>query len=279
MVEGRNKSIPFVKVKAASDSGRVRTGICSVFGHVDDWGDRIHPGAFKKAISEGRNRVKHLWNHDFGSLPTATIKEIKELSRDELPAEVFEYAPNATGGLLVSREYHEDDFSDMILKRIDAGDITEMSFGFDVKKYEITEEGDGIDRKTIRELKELSLFDTSDVLWGMNDATVAAFAKNWHQDEPLGLIVQKLQIVAHNIKAGRRNAAADQALIDQLHDISVDLGSTKCVQLEATDDDTSSQASNAKGREAEAVTTADTPLLANSLKLNDLRLSQLIRRQ
>lgn len=267
------KTIPYFDVKSAK-KGRVRTGIASVFGHIDATNDRLHPGAFTKTITEGRNRVKHLWNHDFGGLPTATIKDIKEVGRDDLPKEVFEYAPDASGGLLVSREYHEDEFSDMILKRIDAGDITEMSFGFDVKRHEITTDGEGDDAKSIRELKEVALYDTSDVLWGMNDATVAAFAKHYQVARPMGAIVQELVLAVHNIKAGRRNNAQDLALIDQLHQISLDLGCEKCILVDTGEKSSSND--NAKSGEAESVIT-DNSLLANELKLNDLRLSQFLR--
>lgn len=270
------KHLPYFEVKAAK-KGRVRTGIAAVFGHIDDWKDRIQPGAFTKTITEGRNRIKHLWNHDFGSLPTAKVTEIREVGRDELPEDVLAYAPDATGGLLVAREYYDDEFSDMVMKRIDAGDVAEMSFGFDVKQSDTSKMMDGEAEVSIRELKELSLYDTSDVLWGMNDATVAAFAKTLQTSRPFGAIVQELQFALHNIKAGRRNAAHDLALIDQLHQISLDLGTEKCLGLVTGEDDSSLTTDNAKSGEAESVINTDNSLLANTLKVNDLRLSQLFR--
>lgn len=232
------KSLPVFELKAQS-KGRARTGICSVFGNVDDaysWtaegittGDRVHPGAFAKTISEGRSRVKHLWNHDFSQPPIASIKELRELTRDELPKEVLDYAPQASGGLLVTREYYEDEFSDRILKAIDAGDISEMSFGYDVKRYEITIEGEGANERRIREIRELALYDTSDVLWGMNDSTVALMKS---AAMPLPAIIQQLQIIHAEIKAGRRNAEADQKLINSLHDIAISLGCDNCTPEE-----------------------------------------------
>lgn len=212
----------YFDIKAKS-TGRTRTGICSVFGHVDDWGDRVQPGAFSKTISEGRNRVKHLWNHDFSQPPIASIKEIKEIGRNELPQEVLDYAPDATGGLLVTREYYEDSFSDRIFKAISAGDITEMSFGFDVIRHEMTVEGEGDQKRQIRELKEMSLYDTSDVLWGMNNATVAM-----KSSLPLGALIQQLQLIATEIKAGRRNSSSDLSMINNLHDIALSLGCDNC---------------------------------------------------
>jgi HK97 family phage prohead protease len=269
------KHLPYFAVKSA-DSGRIRTGICAVFGNVDHGKDRIHPGAFKKTIAEGQIRFKHLWNHEFHRPPTAQVLEVKEIGRDELPPEVLAYAPEATGGLMVKREYYKDEFSSMILERVDAGDA-EMSFGYDVKQMDFTEEKSEGKEVRIRELKELQLMDTSDVTFGMNNATIAAMAKAYGESRPIGSIVQELQFATHNIKAGRRNNAQDSALIDQLHQISLDLGCEKCVALEHNEEKSSPTDDNAKSGEAESVTIADNSLLANELKLNDLRLSQLLR--
>lgn len=216
------KQLPYFKVES---EGRVRKGICAVFGNVDSWGDRIQNGAFAKTISEGRSRVKHLWNHDFSTPPIASITELKEVSREELPTEVLAFAPEATGGLYVAREYYDTELSNWILKAIDAGDITEMSFGYDVIRSEDVKE----DERNVRELKELKLFDTSDVLWGMNAATVASGAKT---AMPLGVLVSQIDSYAQEIKAGRRNAESDMKLIRQLHDISVGLGCDNCKAIE-----------------------------------------------
>lgn len=207
--------------KAAGDSDRTRTGIAAVFGNVDSYGDITHPGAFAKTLSEGRQRFKHFWNHDSSQPPIAKIIEIKEIGRSELPAEVLEYAPEATGGLLVKREYQDDAVAMRVLKGIDAGLINEMSFAFNIVKADDSE----VDGKNIRNLRELALFDTSDVNFGANAATVA---KNLFREMPLGAIIQQLQFLETEVKAGRRNSGADQILIDALHDISITLGSGKC---------------------------------------------------
>lgn len=185
------KQFPVVTMKAEKGS-RVRKGIAAVFGNVDSWGDRIHEGAFSKTISEGRNRFKHLWNHDFWSPPIAKILDIKEVGKDELPDAVLEKSPEATGGLMVSREYLEGvPLADWVLKAIDAGEINEMSIGYDIIQSEETEESIGDKSVKIHELKELKLYDTSDVNWGMNSATVADGAKAGVPALPIGLIATK----------------------------------------------------------------------------------------
>jgi HK97 family phage prohead protease len=218
------KSLSFTNIKAQS-SGRTRAGVCAVFGNVDDWGDRIVPGAFAKTISEGATRARHLWNHSYQHPPIASIKELKELSRDELPTEVIAKAPNAQGGLLVKREYYDTELSNWVLKAIDAGDINEMSFAYDVvRSATVTEPIDGDPEKTreIRELVELKLYDTSDVLWGMNFATVAAGAKGLAL--PLGSLASQLVLLKEEMKAGRRNSDSDQKLISLIHETAVSLG-------------------------------------------------------
>jgi len=145
------------------------TGICAVFGNVDEGGDRLHAGAFAKTLKEAGRRAKHLWNHDWQSPPIAIIKELRELGREELPASILQLAPDATGGLSITREYLDTGRAEEVFKGIQAGIINQMSFGFDVVKANFTVSGE----QTIREVREVRLWETSDVLWGMNSATVA----------------------------------------------------------------------------------------------------------
>lgn len=168
------KAIPsFAKV----EDDRTVSGFASVFGNVDNGGDRVMPGAFKKTIAEGMRRVKHLWSHNPFEPPTAAIKEIREAGRRELPDEVLDLYPDAKGGLLVTRVYLDTPRGNEILEGIKSGAISEMSFGFDVMKWENEEVKDGeLKGMMVRNLKELRLWDTSDVTWGMNSATVAAKA-------------------------------------------------------------------------------------------------------
>lgn len=268
------KSIPCFHIKSAS-SGRSRTGIAAVFGNIDQGDDRIHLGAFKRTINKDAGiRHKHLWGHDWSHPPIAAIKQLREVGRNELPQEVLDYAPEATGGLLVEREYFKSDLCDLVLQGIDAGAM-EMSIGYDAKQIEYTQETKDGEEIRVRELKEVQLLETSDVPFGMNAATSAAFAKALgDRVPPLGTLIQYLSTHAHNIKAGRRNAAQDLALIDQLHEISLDLGCVKCLGLEAEGE----KAHDNDNPSAEpAPVNTDTALLANELKLNDLRLSQFFR--
>lgn len=219
------KQLSFANIKSESQ-GRVRAGVCAVFGNIDSGKDITHKGAFTKTLAEGRKRWKHLWNHDSSRPPTAKVLDIYEIDRHELPEKVLEFAPDATGGLYVKREYltsHPD--IDWILECIDEGIIDEMSYAFDIDKKDFSE----INGEKIRNLREVILYDTSDVNYGMNAATVGSGMKNAFSTMPLGLIYSNLLAISDEIKAGRRNSDSDQKLLDMIHKMSVDLGATCAV--------------------------------------------------
>jgi hypothetical protein len=156
-------------------SGRTVDGIAAVMGNKDDGGDVIWPGSFKKTLSEHRERIKHLWMHNSWDPPTAVIKELHEVGREELPDRVQEKYPEASGGLMVVREYLDTARGNEILEGLKAGAITEMSFAYNPIKwdYETFEDGP-MEGQTVRNLRELRLWETSDVTWGMNAATVGS---------------------------------------------------------------------------------------------------------
>ncbi len=165
--------------------GRKVTGLASIFGNVDSYGDIVHKGAFRKTIEENASRIRHLWMHNYMDPPTATIQEMKEIGKRDLPSEVREKFPEAAGGLQVTREYLNTPRGDEILAGLTANPpaITEMSFGYDPVKFDF-EELDLGDGKTmmVRNLREVRLYDISDVNWGANPATVASKAAVPYKD-------------------------------------------------------------------------------------------------
>lgn len=228
------KSLPqFIK----SIDGRTVTGVFAVHGNVDSGLDRSHPGAFSKTFAEQRSRAKFLWNHDFFAPPIASIKHLREVGRDDLPAEVLALAPEATGGAEVTREYLDTERGNEVLEGIKSGAITEMSYGYDAVKMEFTVQGEGEAAVRIRELKEVRLYDVSDVLWGMNPATVGSKA-----GLPLELIAQAMAAYHDELKAGRRNASADLKLINAIHAASLALGCDECAGIADADESGKSRA-------------------------------------
>jgi HK97 family phage prohead protease len=150
--------------------GRAVTGIFSVFGNIDSYKDVVMPGAFTKTVAERKDEVFHLWQHSFDAPAIAVVKELRELRQDELPDAIKAKHPEATGGQEVTREYLETERGEELLKGHIAGVPYKMSFAFDPVKFDLGEQ-DGV---KVRYLRENRLYETSDVLWGANDATIAS---------------------------------------------------------------------------------------------------------
>jgi len=158
-------------IKELDAKTRTVTGIFAVHGNVDAGGDMSENGSFAKRLNDdGRKRVRFLWSHNSFNPPVASIKDIHEVGRDQLPDKVLDWAPDATGGVLVTRKYYDDiDLSKWVFKGIEEGDITEMSYAYDPIEFTIVEDEER--PKLRRILKEIELYDISDVNWGMNPAT------------------------------------------------------------------------------------------------------------
>lgn len=160
--------------------GRTVIGIASVFGNVDDSGDRILRGSFEKTLMESAKRVRHLWQHgadgwDYGvTPPVATIRHLQEVGREALPGVLLEVYPEATGGLEVSRTYLETARGEEILACYKAGIQLEMSIGFTVIQSRRIVPKEQVTFNHQRDISEMKLFDTSDVNWGMNSATMGS---------------------------------------------------------------------------------------------------------
>lgn len=119
--------------------------------------------------------------HDYSLPPTAVPKELREATRTEIEDFFPEsnLSPEVSGGLIVVREYLRTPRGDEILEALRVGAITEMSFAYDPIKFDFeelkpTNEATAEFPRLIRNLRELRLWETSDVIWGMNSQTIAA---------------------------------------------------------------------------------------------------------
>lgn len=151
-------------------------GLFSILGVDDTVMDMIHPGAWTKTLQERPDRFRHLWQHSFDLPPIAKVINIEEIPRNQLPAEVLKWAPDATGGAKVIRRYlTKSDLAETVFEAIEEEALTEMSFAFDTTKYNFEEVEDSWwDRRNIFELRH---WETSDVLWGANEFTVGDIQK------------------------------------------------------------------------------------------------------
>lgn len=201
------KTTPALVIKA---EGNTITGLGTVFGVIDSYGDRSHPGIFAGAVPA---RVRFLWNHDMESVPIATIDEIREVPRAELPRSVQADYPDATGGALVKRTYLSTARAQEVKAAVLAGAVTDMSYGYDTKHIAFTNLPSG---EQVRELYGVDLWEFSDVaLRGAVPGTMAniAAAKGYRYAGGFG-------------KQGARHSAADREALDRIHADVVALGAT-----------------------------------------------------
>lgn len=256
------KATPFY-VKAITD--REVTGIFSVMGNLDSYTDKIWPGAFAKTFRERAGKVLHLWQHDFCKPPIALIKGLREVPREELPPAVLEMAPDALGGAEVTREYLTTPRAEEVFANLKAGVPLQMSFAYDAIRYDYEElPGAKYEWERIRNLREVRLWETSDVLWGANEATVAskaAFPLDYLLKQ-LGIHVEELaEDVKRAHKESRRNSSADLMRINAIAELAVELGATNVTLVgdegdgEGEDDMTEDAGKSSPARSAATTTT------------------------
>lgn len=167
-------------ILSTDESQGIVEAIWAVMGNVDGGGDVIHPGAFTKTFTERSQQVKLLDNHRTDSVLSAlgTVLELRELGKSELPANLTQHYPEATGGAWGRFQFLLDTPEGKgAFTRIQRGAVKEWSFGYDTTKRD----HDSIERDgrkvTVRNLRELKLYEVSPVLFGMNEATITTRVK------------------------------------------------------------------------------------------------------
>lgn len=221
------KAVP-QHLKVDDESPNTYTGVFSVFGVLDSYGDIVHPGAFAKTIQERKSQIFHLWQHNFNSPAIATIDELREIAANELPDEVRNTYPEATGGILVKRTYLDTPRAQEILAGLAAKVPYQMSFAYDAIKYDFEEDTEG---KTywgeIRHLREVRLYETSDVLWGANSATRADVFKsllNACKSQRLEIDQELADLLAPFIQQPKATPDSSRAAAPALTDLKAKLG-------------------------------------------------------
>lgn len=141
-----------------SDSGMTFVGYAAKFNsrseNLGGFTETIEPGAFSRSL-KSRNDVKLLVNHDTGRVLASTRAKTMRLVEDNIGLRVEADLPNTTDG----RDMAE------LLRR---GDLSSMSFGFNVIKDSWNAEG------TERRLLSVRLFETSIVAFPAYASTEAS---------------------------------------------------------------------------------------------------------
>ena len=171
----------FVPITASIDEEQgVVEAIVAVMGNIDHQGDIIIPGAFAKTIVERGSEVLVLDNHrtDSNEAILGKMLALREIGRGELPTAVTEKYPEATGGLLAKMQFLlQTPEGKGIFERIKAKAVKKYSIGYDPLQKDFETLGEGDDRVTIRNLREIRLWEVSVVPFAANEATMTVSAK------------------------------------------------------------------------------------------------------
>jgi len=208
------------EIRAASD-GLNFTGYAAVFdSRSDDLGgfrETIAPGAFTKTLADRsrskRNPVKLFLNHDWNVVLASTYgnKPTLRLTEDER-------------GLYVDADLPDNEWGRPVRDAVQRGDISSMSFGFNVVKDEWN------DNRSERRVTEVKLFEVSPVTaWPAYPATSASVRRLAEltdtDDDELDAAVRVLfsddalseeqhRLLLRAINARYHSPVADQALIE-----------------------------------------------------------------
>lgn len=152
------KTVAATVTEAKADG--TATALVSVFGNVDLGGDRVLPGAFTRSLTEWQAKgdpIPVIWSHDWDNPESfvgwADPKAIEETS----------------DGLVVPMQFDLDrPRAEQVHHLLKTRRVTQFSFGYFARDYEDVEDAD---YGTVRELKDLDLFEVGPTLLGMNPET------------------------------------------------------------------------------------------------------------
>ena len=174
------KRFPGYVMKADEDTGIVEAYV-SVMGIVDEDipPDMIELGAFTKTIQErgpaGANKIRVLHQHNWNEVVGKPLSLV-EHTREQLPPELIEKYPNATGGLFTVTQFILDvqrAREDFALYK--AGAMDEWSIGFDTLDSDMDKDDNSV---AFRRIKEVRMWEYSPVTWGANQATMTTNVKD-----------------------------------------------------------------------------------------------------
>lgn len=210
-----------VEIKAEGEG--VITAYAAAFGNTDSYGDVIQKGAFVKTITERKDKVKVLYNHDhYTSLPVG-----KPLSMME-----DDY------GLLTSTKMSQTQMGQDIYTLAQEGALDSMSIGYTAIKATYPDDEENYRAGIWRVITEAKLFEYSFVPFPANESAVITGIKSGADLEREIKRWKAITEVNLSTKAGRVLSAANAkkilAALSELQDLVTSAG------LEAAEDDSTS---------------------------------------
>jgi HK97 family phage prohead protease len=160
------------------------TGYAAVFNTWTDIGgwfrEMVLPGAFKKTIKEAD--VRALWNHDPNFVLGRNKNQTLSLKEDKK-------------GLQIEIDPIDTTWARDLIKSMERGDVSQMSFGF-----QVVQAIDDFDEDT-RQLKEVRLFDVSVVTYPAYPTTTAEVRSAFENQEPKPDPFEEFDAIIRKIKA------------------------------------------------------------------------------
>lgn len=195
------RSLPVRELRVEEEDGKI-AGYASVFDEETDIGgmfrEVVRPGAFARAIKEKQD-VRALWNHDSNHILGRTKSGTLTLEEDKRGLWIEIDPPNTQAG-------HD------LMESIKRGDVDQMSFAFIATEETWT---DRKDEATLRELKDVDLFDISAVTYPAYEGTSVGLrsAESVYQDHIQSLEGQEPEgdddAERHALERDRRSAVVD----------------------------------------------------------------------
>ncbi len=167
------------ETKELADSGHFE-GFAAVYGNIDQGGDIIERGAFRKTVSEKNHRAPVFHEHKI-AVGAATLEDT-------------EYGLKAIGELNLDKQSSRDAYSDLKFYR-DRGIKTGMSIGF--RPVIAPEYKDGV-----RILRELKLYEVTLTLMPMNEKAEVRQVKS--SMDSMEAHLEAWQEIQAELKSGRK---------------------------------------------------------------------------
>lgn len=139
----------------ADESQNIIEGYGSIFGNIDSHKDIVMKGAFTKTVSERKDKIKMLWQHEIKE-PIGRMLDIYEDQK----------------GLFFKAKISETETGKKAMILMRDGVLDELSIGYSTIKEEYDSQ------KNVNLLKELKLYEISTVTFASNPLAQLTDVKN-----------------------------------------------------------------------------------------------------
>ncbi|EYB67407.1 Phage prohead protease, HK97 family [Deinococcus phoenicis] len=181
-----------IEVKAEGEG--IITAYAAAFGNTDSYGDVIQRGAFVKTVSERKDKIKVLYNHDYYSqLPVGKPVSLVEDSY----------------GLLTSTKMSQTQMGQDIYTLAQEGALDSMSIGYSAYKAEYPDDDASRQSGIWRVITEAKLYEYSFVPFPANEGAVITGIKSGADLEREIRRWKAITEVNLSTKAGRVLSAAN----------------------------------------------------------------------